>query len=64
MSEDVCNCMACNAERRRWWDGLTEREQKEIVLAERYVRDFNHGTAGHNRPVLIAKLAGILDSLT
>lgn len=36
---------------------LTERERKEIVLAVFYDTALDHGTAGHNRLKLIAKLA-------
>lgn len=36
---------------------LTERELSEIKLALFYEKECNHGTAGHNRLVLIAKMA-------
>jgi hypothetical protein len=36
---------------------LDERQRKAIAFAETYVRDFNHGTVGHNDLVLIARLA-------
>ena len=36
---------------------LTTREVKEIDLALYYERKCNHGTAGHNRLMLIAKMA-------
>ena len=36
---------------------LDERELKEIKLALIYADQFAHGTAGHNRLILIAKLA-------
>lgn len=39
---------------------LTEREVKEIDLALYYERRCNHGTAGHNRLMLIAKLASAM----
>lgn len=36
---------------------LTERELKEIKLCMYYTENLKHGTAGHNRMVLIATLA-------
>lgn len=36
---------------------LTTREFDEIKFATLYDRDFGHGTDGHNRLLLIAKLA-------
>lgn len=36
---------------------LTERELSEIKLALFYEKECNHGTAGHNRLMLIAKMA-------
>lgn len=36
---------------------LTERELKEIQLALYYESDLAHGTDGHNRIILLAKLA-------
>lgn len=39
---------------------LTERELKEVRLALFYESECNHGTAGHNRLLLIAKLARAL----
>ena len=36
---------------------LTDREFKEIQLALYYERHCNHGTDGHNRLLLLAKLA-------
>jgi hypothetical protein len=43
---------------------LDERQRKAIAFAETYVRDFNHGTVGHNDLVLIARLAELLDIAT
>lgn len=40
---------------------LDEHQRKAIAFAETYVRDFNHGTVGHNDLVLIARLAELLD---
>jgi len=37
---------------------LTEREIKEIYHALFYEKHLNHGTAGHNQLLLIAKMAG------
>ena len=36
---------------------LTRREAKEVALCIIYDENYNHGTAGHNRMQLIAKLA-------
>jgi hypothetical protein len=44
-----------------WRQMLDERQRKAIAFAETYVRDFNHGTVGHNDLVLIARLAELLD---
>ncbi len=41
---------------------FTEREQKEIALARHYAID-PHGTDGHTRLLLIAKLADRVDEL-
>ena len=35
-----------------WRQMLDERQRKAIAFAETYVRDFNHGTVGHNEMVL------------
>lgn len=43
------------------WDFLTSREQAELKFARVYVDHFDHGTDGHNRLVLIAKLAQQLE---
>lgn len=45
-----------------WRRTLSERQRKELLLAETYKRDFGHGTAGHNRLELIARLGEILDA--
>lgn len=44
-----------------WQDNLDERQRKEVALARIYAADFAHGTDGHNRLLLIAKLADLLD---
>jgi hypothetical protein len=46
-----------------WRDELDERELKEVELALLYAKEFHHGTAGHNRLMLIAKLAAMLDEV-
>ena len=47
----------------KWMVYLDERQIKEIVLARIYADDFNHGTDGHSRLILIARLADILDDM-
>lgn len=44
-----------------WESNFTEREMKEIKLAEVYARDFAHGTTGHNALMIIAKMAALLN---
>jgi hypothetical protein len=44
-----------------WTQELDERQQKELKLARLYAKDFAHGTDGHHRLLLIAKLADLLD---
>lgn len=39
---------------------LSERELKEVQLAQVYASDFHHGTTGHNQLMLISKLADML----
>lgn len=46
----------------QWEAHVDEREFKEIELACTYARDFGHGTAGHNRLMLIAKLNDLLNT--
>lgn len=46
-----------------WYKLLTEREQKEVDFAGLYATEYNHGTAGHNRLILIFKLAEILSEI-
>jgi hypothetical protein len=45
-----------------WRDTLDPREAAELVLAELYAERFHHGTDGHHRLMLIAKLAKLLDN--
>ena len=42
-------------------NGLTDRDCKEIAFARLYASDFRHGTDGHNRLLIIAKLAELLE---
>src|SRR5690242_6214769 len=42
---------------------LDERQRKEVSFARDYSINFNHGTDGHNRLLLIAKLADMVDIL-
>jgi len=41
-------------------ENFDERERKELGFATMYYREFNHGTDGHNRLLLIAKLFHML----
>lgn len=41
--------------------GLSERDLKEIAFARLYAQDFQHGTDGHNRLLIIARLTNILE---
>ena len=56
---DVAKWIQENAPRTRLQ--LTEREVKEICLCIVYAEDLAHGTDGHGRMLLIAKLAKALD---
>jgi len=42
---------------------LDDRQQKECLLAVTYERDFQHGTDGHTRLILIARLVRLLVTL-
>lgn len=44
-----------------WRDFFTERELKEIELAQVYVAVFNHGTDGHNAKTIIAKFVDLME---
>ena len=46
-----------------WLEQLTEREAKEVDFAQMYANHYSHGTDGHNRLLLISKLAHMIDSL-
>lgn len=43
-----------------WLWQLDERQIKEVQLAQVYAEQFAHGTDGHHRLLLIAKLVEIL----
>lgn len=47
-----------------WRNKLDDRQRSELMFALMYEADFKHGTDGHNRLLLIAKLAHLLDELT
>lgn len=44
-----------------WKHLFDRRERDEIALAVHYAQYFHHGTDGHTRLMLIAKLAELLD---
>lgn len=44
-----------------WFDTLDERQQKEVRFAREYADRYSHGTDGHNRLLLVARLADLLD---
>ena len=46
---------------REFMRDLDERQRKEVALAELYAKEFSHGTDGHHRLLLIAKLTELLD---
>lgn len=46
----------------KWWmDLLDDRQKKEMKFARDYALFYQHGTDGHNRLMLMARLAEILD---
>lgn len=45
-----------------WLDELDERQRKEIEFARMYAQQFGHGTDGHTRLLLLAKMADLLDA--
>lgn len=49
--------------RNTWMAQLDERQQKELKFARLYQKDFGHGTDGHHRLLLIARLADMLDEI-
>lgn len=44
-----------------WQSALDERQKKEVKFATMYATDYVHGTDGHTRLLLVAKLAKLLD---
>jgi hypothetical protein len=46
-----------NDQNPEWMNDLTERERKEIEFCLVYADQFNHGTDGHTRLLIVAKLA-------
>lgn len=50
-----------SAKEPEWLSLLTDREKDEVKLAQLYAKEFNHGTDGHNRLILIAKLVDIIN---
>lgn len=44
-----------------WKTHFTDRQKKEIAFCVDYAKKYNHGTDGHIRLVLIAKMAELLD---
>ncbi len=62
ISENVTNPVPqLEPEHKAWWTELTDRETEEVRFATLYAEEFNHGTDGHNRLNLIAKLTRLLD---
>lgn len=47
-----------------WKQFFTERELKEIEFCWLYLRDYHHGTNGHNERVIIAKFAALMEANT
>jgi hypothetical protein len=46
-----------------WSDALDDRAKKELLFAENYVQNFNHGAVGHNSMNLIVWLKNKLDEV-
>lgn len=49
------------ATRPEWLKLLDERQRKEVEFAAIYAKQFAHGTDGHNRLLLISRLADLVD---
>jgi hypothetical protein len=49
-------------EKHDWTLALDDRQRKELQLARYYAQNLAHGTDGHHRLLLIAKLAEMLDA--
>ena len=54
-------CSALTKSDGEWEPVFNERELNEIMFAIEYATNFNHGTAGHNRLLLIYKMCLVLD---
>lgn len=44
-----------------WEKLLDDRQRAEIAFAKMYTKSFAHGTDGHHRLMIIARLAELLD---
>jgi hypothetical protein len=44
-----------------WFNELDARQQSEVRFAREYADRYSHGTDGHNRLLLLARLADLLD---
>lgn len=51
------------AQEYEWQKLLDEREWAEVCFARVYKNNFKHGTDGHNRLLLLAKLSYLLDEM-
>jgi hypothetical protein len=64
---EQCDCEQCKFDGMedtlppQWFKQLDERQQHEVRFAQLYADTFSHGTDGHNRLLLIAKMADMLD---
>lgn len=52
------------SEHEAWWAELDDRQKQEVRFALDYSGRFNHGTDGHHRLNLIAKLTQLLDKVS
>jgi hypothetical protein len=65
--DEPCDCEHCqcddvnNTLSSQWFIKLDERQRHEVRFAQLYADTFSHGTDGHNRLLLIAKMADMLD---
>lgn len=44
-----------------WEKLLDDRQRAEIAFAKMYTKNFKHGTDGHHRLTIIARLSDLLD---
>jgi hypothetical protein len=58
---EVTNGTSPGETRAKWMAELDTRQINEVYLAKMYAKTFAHGTDGHGRLMLIAKLAELLD---